>query len=375
MNQNVQATTLPNGVTVITDEMPGSGIVAISCGVDVGSRDECDRLAGASHLLEHMVFKGTARYAGSEIADIIERDGGSLNACTGEEGTEYSAEVLAEPVPVEKAIAVLSDMIFAPRLDKDDLEMEREVVVREILEAQDDADRRMHDLVKRSMFDGQSIGRSVAGSVETVRGITQGDLQRFHSAHYRPHHVIYSLAGGIDHATAVALVERETRNATGQHQIKRPPDRFNPQFVTEPEGRDQISVNVSWPAPHATHPDYQTVFTISNYLASGFSAPLWRALREDRSLCYHFSARYRPHSDAGFFRFHALTSDDSLDELLQVASGEIMAMLERVDPERLRRQCQDGDVRSSPVRLWPGLLHRVALCGNRSHRHLRRHHR
>ncbi|HEY7699065.1 MAG TPA: pitrilysin family protein, partial [Vicinamibacteria bacterium] len=194
-------TRLPNGIRVLTESIPGVRSVSAGVWVRQGSAHESPGLHGASHLLEHLVFKGTERRDAKEIALSLERLGGSLDAFTSREHTSFQARVLPEHLPV--ALDVLADLVVHPVLRDSDLALEREVVLEEISAMEDTPDDLVFELHGESLWEGHSYGRSILGSRESVSGMSVQTLAEMHRSRYLNGEMIVGAAGFLDHDTFV----------------------------------------------------------------------------------------------------------------------------------------------------------------------------
>src|SRR5437899_9022488 len=194
-------TTLESGVRVVTERVPGVRSVALGFWIATGSASERPEQAGVSHLLEHMLFRGTARYESEQIDQIFDAMGAEINAGTDKEATSLYTRVLDRHL--ERAFDVMSDMIWHPRLDQ--LEAEREVVLEEIAMYEDDPQDRVFDLLGEAVFGEHPLGRPVIGRAPVIAAATREQLRAFHAARYEPARVVIAAAGAIEHERLVAL--------------------------------------------------------------------------------------------------------------------------------------------------------------------------
>ena len=201
MSAEHQITTLDSGVRVVSERVPGVRSVALGMWVATGSVAEREDQAGISHLLEHMLFRGSARFGSQEIDEIFDAMGAEINAGTDKETTSLYTRVLDRHL--ERAFEVMSDMLWQPRFGE--LEAEREVVLEEIAMYEDDPQDRVFDVLGRAIFGVHPLGRAVIGNAETVRAVTREQLAEFHAQRYRPHDVVIAAAGSIDHDALVQM--------------------------------------------------------------------------------------------------------------------------------------------------------------------------
>src|SRR5690348_5834062 len=181
--------------------MPAVRSVAIGFWIGTGSRGESDEQAGLSHLLEHLLFKGSSRYGSLEIDQIFDGMGAELNAGTGKETTSVYARVIDQHVP--EAFDVMADMVFRPTLT--DIDSEREVILEEIAMYEDDPQEKVFDMLGEAVFGSDPLGRAIIGRAEVISGTPAADIARFHHARYRGENVVIAAAGAVDHDALVAL--------------------------------------------------------------------------------------------------------------------------------------------------------------------------
>src|SRR5207237_4246503 len=199
-----QLSTLESGVRVITERVPGVRSVALGFWIATGSAAEEPTQAGISHLLEHMLFRGTARYESEQIDQIFDAMGAEINAGTDKEATSLFTRVLDRHL--ERAFDVMSDMIWHPRLGQ--LEAEREVVLEEIAMYEDDPQDRVFDLLGSAVFGAHPLGRAVIGTAEAIGAVTSEQLRDFHAQRYVPARAVIAAAGSVEHAALVQLADR-----------------------------------------------------------------------------------------------------------------------------------------------------------------------
>jgi predicted Zn-dependent peptidase len=196
-------TTLDSGVRVVTERVPSVRSVALGFWIGTGSAAEEKGQAGISHLLEHMLFRGTDRYGSEEIDQIFDEMGAEINAGTDKEATSLYTRVLDRHL--ERAFDVMSDMVWRPRFEE--LEAEREVVLEEIAMYEDDPQDRVFDLLGEAVFGPHPLGRPVIGTADVIRGATREELRAFHSERYLPRSVVIAAAGSVDHDALVAMTQ------------------------------------------------------------------------------------------------------------------------------------------------------------------------
>src|ERR1700733_81456 len=200
----LRRTTLPGGLRVVTEYLPGVRSASVGVWVGVGSRDEGATVAGAAHFLEHLLFKSTPTRTAVDIAQAMDAVGGKLNAFTAKEHTCYYAHVLDSDL--ELAVDLVSDVVLNGRCATDDVELERDVVLEEIAMRDDDPEDALADLFLAALFGDHPVGRPVIGSVQSVSAMTRAQLHSFHVRRYTPARMVVAVAGNVDHDNVVALV-------------------------------------------------------------------------------------------------------------------------------------------------------------------------
>src|SRR5919206_2934634 len=200
----VERTELPGGLRVLTETMPGVLSATLGIWVGVGSRDETPALAGSSHFLEHLLFKGTANRSALEIATAMDAVGGEMNAFTAKEHTCYYANVLASDLPL--AVTLLGDLVTEALNTAEDLESERTVVLEEIAMRDDEPSDLVHDLFAETLFGETPLGRSVLGSIESIEALTRDDVDGWYRRRYTVPSIVVTAAGRVDHQQVLDLV-------------------------------------------------------------------------------------------------------------------------------------------------------------------------
>jgi len=202
----VKRTVLPNGLRVVTEAVPAMRSVSFGLWVGVGSRDESVKQAGASHYLEHLLFKGTKQRSALEISAAIDQLGGEINAFTAKEFTCYYARVLDADLPTAADIVV--DMAMSSTITGPDFESERGVILEEIAMHDDDPGDVVHDMFAQSVFGDTPLGRPILGSVDSIETLSRDTVRRYYRRWYRPQNIVIAAAGNLEHATVVKLVRR-----------------------------------------------------------------------------------------------------------------------------------------------------------------------
>src|SRR5690349_1778990 len=202
---DVRRSVLPSGLRVVTESMPGARSVTVGVWVGSGARDEAIEQSGASHFLEHLLFKGTAKRSARDIAEAVESVGGEMNAFTTHEQTVFYVRM--PDTQLERAIEILSDVVWRPAFRLDDVESERQVILEEIGMRDDTPDDLVHDLFTRTHYPDHPVGREVLGTEETIEAMPRDGIAEYHHAHYEPANIVLAAAGNLRHDDVVAMIE------------------------------------------------------------------------------------------------------------------------------------------------------------------------
>src|SRR5687768_528572 len=329
-------TTLPNGVRVVTGPMTGvkSGTLIVS--YSVGSRYEPSSISGVSHFLEHMLFKGTERRPDpKQISEEIEGVGGVLNAATSREGTSYWFK--APSSHFTSGYDVLADIVRNSVIDPTELDKERSVILEEIRAIQDSPEELVHDVIDEVVWGDQPIGRSIAGTEESVGSIDRKVMVDFWQRNYEPSRLVIAAGGDVRHDDVVALTERYFGDLT-EHPA---PDERTDTVEDQREARvrlieretEQAHLCVAMPAlSYATERRY-TQSTIEAILSSGMSSRLFQEIREKRGLVYSVYGYFRPYADIGQGVVYAGTDLERVEETIGAIVEELRKLRDEVVPE------------------------------------------
>ncbi len=326
-DDRIDRSQLDGGLSVLTQHMSGVRSASVGVWVRYGSAHEAPAEQGAAHLLEHMVFKGTGRRSARDIALVLERLGGSLDAYTSREHTSFQARVLAEHAEV--ALDVLADMVASPALRPEDLALEREVVLEEISTVEDTPDDLVFELHNDALWPDHPYGHSILGTRETVGGMTAEMLRRVHEARYRRPNLVLAAAGAVDHAAMVAAAARlfETvPNGQDPSPVAPPPPLEPAEQRIEREGAQAQIVMGGRTVPHAD-PRRFGLILLSNALGGGMSSRLFQRVREELGLAYSvytFQSFYRAAGAAGVYVGTRPEWADRAVEVIRQELGELV---------------------------------------------------
>jgi predicted Zn-dependent peptidase len=319
-------TVLDNGVRVVTGPMSGVKSASLILYFDVGSRFEAPEIAGVSHFLEHMLFKGTTKRPDAKmISEEVEGVGGILNAGTGRESTNYWAKVPS--TKTDLAFDVLADMLNDSLIDAAELDKERSVIVEEIRGTEDSPEELVHEIIDEVIWGEDPVGRPIAGSVETVNAISREQMVDFWKRNYLPKRMVVAAGGDVDHAHIVELSEKYFGNLDHYGE----PDSFVPARVEQTAKRlhvverptEQAHLCIGLPAlPFTTERRY-VQGTIEAVLSSGMSSRLFQEIREKRGLVYSVYGYFRPYEDVGQGVIYAGTDVKRVPEAIGAICNEL----------------------------------------------------
>ncbi len=339
MTEQVQLTRLPNGLTVLTERMPGLRSATVGIWVRRGSRHEPEDWNGVCHFIEHAVFKGTGRRTALDIAVESDRLGGHFDAYTTHEMTGFALKVVDTSVPA--AFDLLADMLARPRFDEEEMRREQKVIIEEMKMVEDTPDEFLAEIFNAAYFPGHPLGRPIEGTEETVSTFGHERTARFHASAYAPPNLVVAAAGNVEHGRLVELAAKafENGNATGEVKgvDEESPSPAAPILIQRKKELEQAHLIIAAPFPSARDEDRYAASLLSSVIGGGTSSRLWQRVREERGLAYSVGAAGSHFTDAGIFQIYAGTSPEQLDEVLDISLEELRrALREAVGDEELR---------------------------------------
>ncbi len=319
-------TTLPSGLTVVTDAMPHLKTASIQVSFGVGGRDERPDEHGISHLLEHMAFKGTTRRTPRGLAEEIEAVGGDLNAATASESTSYYAKVLGEDLPV--AIDILADILTDPQFHPEELVKEKNVIVQEIGAAEDDPDDVVIDHFIAEAYPAQPLGRTILGTPAAVRSATPDKLRAYMGRSYSAPRAVVSAAGAVDHERIVEAIGRAFEVLPKDAPPANEPARYRGGISTVTRPLEQTNLVFGFEGMSYRDPDIYAVGVFNNLLGGGLSSRLFQEVREERGLCYEIHSFHWSYSDTGIFGISAGTDPGDAVDLVTLTMDVLNATVD-----------------------------------------------
>ena len=320
----VVRTVLPSGLRIVTEEVPSVRSAAIGIWVNVGSRDETPAVAGASHFLEHLLFKGTTRRTALEITSTIEAVGGEMNAFTSKEYTCFYARVIDTDLPI--AIDVVSDLITSSIVSALDVDAERKVVLEEIAMRDDDPSDLVHDLYAETYYGDTQLGRPILGTIKSISDMTRSSVFNYYKKRYLPQDLVVAVAGNIKHKRVVAMVEEAlTRDnfldVKGSPQIRpNTPVKTKPMQSVGLMTRKTEQAHMFYGMEGVARSDERrfAMGVLASALGGGMSSRLFQEIREKRGLAYSVYAYAQQFAGSGQIGFYAGCNPTKAIEVIEI---------------------------------------------------------
>jgi len=328
--------TLPNGVRVVCDPMPGLETLALSVVAGRGAAYEDPARSGWSHLLEHMVFKGAGARSSRDIVEVIEGQGGSINAATGYERTSFQVRALKGGL--ELGMEVIADLLLRPTLDEADLTREKQVVLQEIAEAADAPDDYVFDLIQKAAWGDHSVARPILGSTDSVNAATTAALSDWRGAVYAPDRLLVSATGAVSEAQ---LLDAARAAFGDMPAVPGPSEPAGAPFVGGHEGEvrklEQSHLVFMLPACGAREQDYFALRIFAECLGGGMSSRLFQEAREKRGLAYNIDAYSDTYANHGALGIYAGCAAKDAVETAKVCAEQLVALARQIEPAELAR--------------------------------------
>jgi len=324
MIDQVRTTRLPNGLTILTEHMPGLRSVTLGIWVRRGSRHESPQQNGICHFIEHALFKGTQRRSAHVIAMESDRLGGHLDAYTTHEMTGFSMKVVDSAMPA--AFDLIADMLANPRFDEDDLKREQNVIIEEMKMVEDTPEEFLGELFNAAYFPNHSLGRPIEGTVATVSNFDRAKTAEFHAANYAPANLVIAAAGTVDHNEFVDLATQSFGNTNGrpaQSVTATVPAAASPIVIERKGELEQAHLIIAAPWPSATSSDRYVASMLGTIIGGSTSSRLWQSIREERGLAYSIGAGGNTFTDIGVFTIYAGVSPAHIDQVLDLSLKEL----------------------------------------------------
>jgi predicted Zn-dependent peptidase len=342
----VSRTIHPSGLRILSESVPGALSTSLGFWIAVGSRDEDSVAYGSTHFLEHLLFKGTPRRSALDIAIAFDQVGGEHNALTAKEHTCYYAKVQDQDLSM--AIEVLADMVAASVIDAAEFEVERQVILEELAMADDDPSDVAHERITETVLRDHPLGRPIGGNPDTIRASTRESVLEHYERYYRPHELVVTAAGAVNHQDLVNRVTQAlsdagwdlgvatapaARRGVSQAEIDRAPQSL---VITRP--LEQAVVALATHGIRATDERRPALSVLSSVLGGGMSSRLFQEIRERRGLAYSVYSFASAYADAGMFGMAAGTSPAHVADVAGLMTSELRSIAEEgITPEELSR--------------------------------------
>ena len=339
--RNIHREVLPNGLTVITEQMEHIRSISIGIWIKTGSRDEDPQWNGISHFIEHMVFKGTKHRTAEEIARQVDSIGGNMDAFTAKECICFNVKVLDEHLPV--ALDVLSDLVLNPVFDVQDIGRERGVILEEIKMDEDNPDYLVHEIFTQNFWKDHPLGKPILGTRDTVRKFEQPVVLDSYSQRFAPGNLIVSAAGHLDHHKFVELVAKHFQHmkpfTNGFH--SQPPKVVSRIIMRNKKALEQVQICMGVPSHPIAHEKRYASYILNTLLGGGMSSRLFQNIRERQGLAYAIYSDLNPYRDTGCLCVYAGTSRESAAKVVQSVVSEFRNLKTEPVPEEELRRAKD----------------------------------
>jgi predicted Zn-dependent peptidase len=339
--RNIRREVLPNGLTVITEEMQHVRSISAGIWVKTGSRDEDAQQNGISHFIEHMLFKGTKHRTAEEIARQVDSIGGNIDAFTAKECICFNAKVLDEHLP--KAMDVLSDLVLNPLFEAKDINRERGVIMEEIKMDEDNPDYLVHEIFTQSFWKDHPLGKPILGTKETVKRFEQPVVSEFYGQRFYPGNMIIAAAGNLKHKQFLDMIrERFDGMKPGSNGHVGAPPKIVPRInMRNKKSLEQVQICVGVPAYPIAHEKRFVCYVLNTVLGGGMSSRLFQNIREKQGLAYSIYSDLNPYRDTGCLSVYAGTSRESAVKLVESVVAEFRKLKTEIVPADELRRAKD----------------------------------
>jgi len=339
--RNIHRQVLPNGLTVITEEMQHIRSVCVGVWVKTGSRDEDLQWNGISHFIEHMVFKGTKHRSAEGIARQVDSIGGNMDAFTAKECICFNMKVLDEHLPI--AMDVLGDLVLHPVFDGHDIARERGVILEEIKMDEDNPDYLVHEIFTQNFWKDHPLGRPILGTKDTVRRFDRNPVLDFYTQRFIPANLIICAAGSLKHGHFAELVAQHFHHMKpAKNGFHSPQPKVVPRIILRnKKSLEQVQICVGVPSHPIAHERRHASYILNTVLGGGMSSRLFQNIRERQGLAYAIYSDLNPYRDTGCLSVYAGTSRESAGKVVQSIVSEFRNVKTELVPEEELRRAKD----------------------------------
>lgn len=311
----IQTKKMSCGTTVVMEQIPYVKSVALGIWARAGAVDEPARIAGVSHYIEHMMFKGTEKRTAKQIASDVDRIGGQFNAFTGKEATCYYMKTLSDNL--EQAAEILLDMILNSKMDEEEMEKEKSVIREEIKMIQDTPDDDVHDTVCELVFQGHPLGNSIIGTPETLDRIDRDVLTGYLRREYTRDSLVIAIAGNFDEDKILSMFEDKlVKLLPSKAEKQAVPVRYQPRYKVKSRDIEQSHISLAVPGVSLEDSRYYAMGLLSNIMGGSMSSRLFQNIREEKGLAYSVYSAASSFSGAGYFEIYAGVAHDKIAEAI-----------------------------------------------------------
>jgi predicted Zn-dependent peptidase len=340
-DRTIHREVLPNGLTILTEQMDHIRSVSMGIWLNAGSRNEDPEVNGISHFVEHMVFKGTTHRSAEDIAREVDSIGGNMDAFTGKETVCFNVKVLDEHLPI--AVDVLSDMVLHPVFDANEIVRERGVIVEEIKMDEDNPDSLVHEIFTQNFYKNHPLGRPILGTKETVRKFDQAAILKYYQSKFVPENLVISAAGHVEHDIFVDLLRKEFKALPeGADGALDTPPKINSRItLRNKKSLEQVQICIGVPSYRINHERRFVAYVLNTLLGGGMSSRLFQNVREKQGLVYSIFSELNPYKDTGCLAIYAGTSRESAPKVVQSVLHEFREIKAGELPEEEVKRAKD----------------------------------
>jgi predicted Zn-dependent peptidase len=340
-DRTIHREVLPNGLTILTEQMDHIRSVSLGIWLKAGSRNEEPEVNGISHFVEHMVFKGTEHRTAEDIAREVDSIGGNMDAFTGKEMVCFNIKVLDEHLPI--AVDVLGDMVLHPVFDEIEVGRERGVIIEEIKMDEDDSNSLVHEIFTQNFYKNHSLGRPILGTKETVKKFDQAKTFDYYRSKFVPENMVISAAGHVPHEVIVDLLSREFGQLPpGKQPLVDAPPKINSRIILRnKKALEQVQICIGVPSYRVNHPKRFVAYVLNTLLGGGMSSRLFQNVREKQGLVYSIFSELNPYKDTGCLAVYAGTSRESAPKVVQSVLHEFREIKAGALPEEEVKRAKD----------------------------------
>src|SRR5579884_3378082 len=339
--REIQTTTLPNGVRIITERMDHVRSVSLGVWIGTGSRRESPEENGISHFIEHMVFKGTRNRSAEDIARSIDSIGGGLDAFTAKEMVSFNTKVLDDHLPL--AFDVISYLVLNPLFRQEDIEQEKGVILDQLMTEVDNPEYLLHEVFSRNFWKDHPIGRPILGTKDTVQRFNGDMLRDYYRRIYTPSNILITAAGNLRHEDVVELARERFDGLveTGPLEPDRKPSEHARLVFRNKVSLEQTHLYLGVPCYPMSHPDRFPCYVLNTILGGGMSSRLFQNIREKQGLAYAVFSELSMYSDTGCLAIYAGTSIESARQVVDLIVREFRNLREELVPADELRRAKD----------------------------------